>query len=108
MLVSRIGPEDADLLEKIYAPIFSGYDLINSDKFTWYTKMVIDNSQAKPFTMKSYPKTKGDPELALAIKQLSRLKYGHDKESVEADILERSRLGISVATQALPVEESSW
>jgi len=108
MLVSRIGPEDADLLEKVYTPTFSGYDLINSDKFTWYTKMVIDNSQAKPFTMKSYPKPVGDRELANAIKQLCRLKYGRDRESVETEILERSQIGVSINPPNTSFSESSW
>ncbi|PJA47503.1 hypothetical protein CO172_01050 [Candidatus Uhrbacteria bacterium CG_4_9_14_3_um_filter_36_7] len=108
MLVSRIGPEDADLLEKVYTPTFSGYDLINSDKFTWYTKMVIDNSQAKPFTMKSYPKPVGDRELANAIKQLCRLKYGRDRESVETEILERLQIGVSINPPNTSFSESSW
>ena len=90
----------------MYTPIFSGYDLINSDKFTWYTKMVIDNSQAKPFTMKSYPAPRGDRELAQAIKQLSRLKYGRDQITVEEEILERSQLGARGALQGAPMGES--
>ncbi|MBI4598617.1 type IV secretory system conjugative DNA transfer family protein [Candidatus Uhrbacteria bacterium] len=93
MMTSRIGPEDTEVLEKVYAPTFSGYDLINSDMFTWYVKMIIDNSQAKPFTMKTVQPPKGDRELADAVFQLSRLKYGRDKALVEADILERSQLG---------------
>ncbi len=97
-LVSRIGPEDADVLEKIYSPTFSGYDLINSDMFTWYTKMIIDNSQAKPFTMRTVAPPKGDPELREAIYQLSRLKYGRDRDLVAAEILERSALGDSTAS----------
>lgn len=97
-MVSRIGPEDADVLEKIYSPTFSGYDLINSDMYTWYTKLIIDNSQAKPFTMRTVAPPKGDPELRDAIYQLSRLKYGRDRELVSAEILERSGLGQSNTT----------
>jgi hypothetical protein len=95
MYVARIGPEDSDTLERIYAPDFSGYDLINSDKYTWYVKMIVDNSQMKPFTMNVTPIGDGDPELASAIKELSRLKYGRDKAVVEADILERTK-GLTV------------
>ncbi len=88
--VARVGPEDVDVLGKLYAPDFSGYDLINSDKFTWYLKMIVDNAQLKPFTLNFNPPPKGDPELASAIKELSRLKYGRDKSIVEADIMERT------------------
>jgi len=90
--VARIGPEDVETLEKIYSPDFSGYDLINSDKYTWYVKMIVDNAQQKPFTMNLEPPPSGDPELAKAIKELSRLKYGRDKGIVEAEILERTSL----------------
>lgn len=91
--VARIGPEDVETLGKIYSPEFSGYDLINSDKFTWYVKMIVDNAQQKPFTLNFTPPPKGDVELATAIKELSRLKYGRDRSIVEAEILERTALG---------------
>ncbi|HLD20833.1 MAG TPA: type IV secretory system conjugative DNA transfer family protein [Patescibacteria group bacterium] len=91
--VARIGPEDVETLGKIYSPEFSGYDLINSDKFTWYVKMIVDNAQQKPFTMNFSPPPKGDVELATAIKELSRLKYGRDRSIVEAEIMERTALG---------------
>lgn len=101
MFVSRIGPEDADVFEKVYAPTFSAYDLINSDTYTWYTKIIIDNTQAKPFSMRTFPPPKTDPRLANAIKQLSRLKHGRDRAIVEAEILERSQIRAPV-TQPPP------
>ncbi|MBI4592516.1 type IV secretory system conjugative DNA transfer family protein [Candidatus Uhrbacteria bacterium] len=91
--VARIGPEDVETLGKIYSPEFTGYDLINSDKFTWYVKMIVDNAQQKPFTLNFKPPPKGDVELANAIKELSRLKYGRDRSIVEAEIMERTALG---------------
>ena len=93
MLVSRIGPEDVETLEKVYAPDFNGNDLINSDKVTWYAKMIIDNAQAKPFTLNFTMAPQGDRELAEAVKELSRLKYGRDRALVEEEILERTQLG---------------
>lgn len=95
MLVSRIGPEDVETLEKVYAPDFNGNDLINSDRVTWYAKMIIDNAQARPFTLNFAMSPKGDPELAGAIKELSRLKHGRDRALVEEEILERTQLGSS-------------
>ncbi|MBU0530873.1 MAG: type IV secretory system conjugative DNA transfer family protein [Candidatus Uhrbacteria bacterium] len=93
MLVCRIGVDDTEVLAKEFEPVFSGYDLVNADKYTWYTKMIVDNSTQKPFTMKGPWTEKGDPELAAAIKELSRLKYGRDKSIVIADIMERTQLG---------------
>ncbi|OGL92425.1 hypothetical protein A2239_02095 [Candidatus Uhrbacteria bacterium RIFOXYA2_FULL_40_9] len=92
--VARIGPEDVETLEKIYSPEFSGYDLINSDKFTWYVKMIVDNSQIKPFTLNFEMFPKGDAELAKAIKELSRLKYARARDIVEEEIMERAQLGV--------------
>jgi hypothetical protein len=97
MYVARVGPEDVETLEKIYEPYFKGYDLINSDKFTWYVKMIADNSQLKPFTMNIKIAPNGDPELATAIKQLSRLKYGRDVAIVAEEIMERTQVKIGGA-----------
>lgn len=101
-MVARIGPEDVETLERIYAPDFSGYDLINSDKFTWYCKMIVDNAQIKPFTLKFNQSPPGDVELADGIKELSRLKYGRDRRLVEADLGERMQM-ISVGRTAPPM-----
>lgn len=92
MFVARIGPEDVEVFEKIYNPEFSGYDLMNSDKFTWYVKMIVDNAQEKPFTMNIFQAPKGDKKLATAIKELSRLKYGRNRQIVQEEILERTSL----------------
>jgi hypothetical protein len=93
ILSFRIGIEDAQILEKEYAPTFNAYDLVNVDKYTAYAKLLIDNTGSKPFNMHTYPIPPGDKKLAAAIKQLSRLKYGRDKSVVESEILERSQLG---------------
>lgn len=90
---ARIGPDDAEVLAKEFAPTFGSYDLLNAPMFSWYTKLLIDNTASKPFLMQTYPPEPGNRELAQAIKQLSRLKYGRDRSIVEAEILERTKLG---------------
>jgi len=47
--------------------------------------------------MKAYPPVRGNRELASAIKELSRLKYGRDKNIVEAELMERTKLGESTS-----------
>lgn len=108
MFVSRVGPEDADFLKKIYEPDFEPYDLINSDKFTWYCKMIVDNTQQKPFTLNFNMPPYGSRELADAIKELSRLKYGRDRALVEAEIMERSQLGGTSALQGPLIGEGGF
>jgi hypothetical protein len=92
MLSFRIGIEDAETLEKEFKPTFSAHDLVNVEQYTAYIKLLIDNTASKPFNMKTYPPGAGDPKLAEALRQLSRLKYGRPKEIVEAEIVERSQL----------------
>jgi len=101
----RIGVEDADILQKEFAPVFSAYDLVNVEQYTAYTKLLIDNTAAKPFSMTTYPPKPGNKELAEAIKELSRLKYGRPREIVEAEIMERSQLG-SPSTRSADIDLS--
>jgi hypothetical protein len=96
MLVSRIGPEDAEVLEKIFAPTFSRFDLMNNEKQTWNIKMLIDESAAKPFSLKAGTPDKPNPKLAEALKLISRQEYGRPKEIVEREIMLRAGIGTKV------------
>jgi len=102
----RIGVEDAEILQKEFAPVFSAYDLVNVEQYTAYIKLLIDNTAAKPFNMMTYPPVPGNKELAAAIKELSRLKYGRPREIVEAEIMERAQLGVS-KTSEIDLSEAS-
>jgi hypothetical protein len=91
MVAFRIGTEDAEFLGKEFAPVFTPFDLVNVEAYTANAKILIDNTASRPFNMAMYPPAKGEPKLTAAIKQLSRLKYGRDREIVEAEIQERLR-----------------
>ncbi|HWQ99283.1 MAG TPA: type IV secretion system DNA-binding domain-containing protein [Candidatus Methylomirabilis sp.] len=90
MLVGRIGVEDAEFLAKEFVPVFSEYDLVNAEAFTFNAKILINNQASRPFNFHPLrarrPETK---ELANMIHELSRYKYGRKRELVEAEILER-------------------
>ena len=90
MVSFRVGPEDAEFLEKQFAPVFTANDLVNVDNYNCFAKILVNNVLAKPFNMKTYPPTKGDQEIANAFKELSRLKYGRDKNLVNREIMERT------------------
>ncbi len=107
MCAFRIGPDDSEILAKEFAPTFGSYDLLNVPQFSCYIKLLIDNTASKPFNMNTYPPTPGNRELAEAIKQLSRLKYGRDQRIVEAEILERTKLGVSEKQSKTSLIESS-
>ncbi|HCM68416.1 MAG TPA: hypothetical protein DIS62_05495 [Candidatus Kerfeldbacteria bacterium] len=95
MVAFRVGVEDAEIMEKEFDPVFDQYDAMNVEMFTANVKLLIDNSVSKPFNMQTYPPQGGDPNVAKAIAEYSRVKYGRDKRIVEAEILERSQLGKS-------------
>jgi hypothetical protein len=92
MVIFRVGPEDGEFLEKQLAPTFSKKDLVNVDNYNAFVRILISNVLTKPFNIKTYPPTKGDQEVANAIKDLSRLKYGRDKNIVNREIMERTMM----------------
>ncbi|MCC6643812.1 type IV secretory system conjugative DNA transfer family protein [Candidatus Peregrinibacteria bacterium] len=91
MMCYKIGATDAEYMTKEMAPVFSAQDLINLDKFKGVMKLSIDGQPSIPFSI-SVPLPwleKGDEKVGEAIKQLSRLKFGRDREFVEKEIIRR-------------------
>ncbi len=91
MMCYKIGAQDAEHMAKEMAPVFSDQDLINIDKFKAVMKLSIDTQPSRPFSIipcNPYLE-QGDKEAAEAYKQLSRLKYGRDRDFVEREILRR-------------------
>jgi hypothetical protein len=96
LLIYRIGVDDSELIAKQLSPVVSEYDVLNIEKFNAYLRLMIDNTAMPAFNLKCYhphevatPK----PEIVGPLKELSRLKYGQDKNFVVRDIMERSRIG---------------
>lgn len=90
----KIGSDDAAFMEKEFAPVFNQFDLVNIEKFTTYTKLLVDNSTVRPFSMGTPWPLPGikRPEIAEKIRALSRLKYGQDRKLIEAEIKRRTSL----------------
>ncbi len=102
MLIGRIGIEDAQVLEKEFAPVFNAFDLVNVEKFTMNAKILVDNAATRPFNFKMPMPVKPDRRIADAIKLLARLKYGRDREIVEQEIMERTQMGAPAPKTAAP------
>jgi hypothetical protein len=92
MVAFRVGPEDAEFLQKQFEPVFAATDLVNVDNYNCFARILVNNVLTKPFNMATYPPTKGNQEVANALKELSRLKYGRDKNVVNREIMERTRI----------------
>ncbi|MFZ1627149.1 MAG: DUF87 domain-containing protein [Candidatus Moraniibacteriota bacterium] len=88
----RVGPEDAEFLEKQFAPVFTAHDMVNVDNYQAFARLLMNNELTKPFNMKTYPPTSGDQEVANALKELSRLRYGRDARIVNQEIMSRIQL----------------
>jgi hypothetical protein len=89
MSVFRVSSEDAEYLEKQFAPVFSAKDLMNIDNHNSYIKMLANGRPIKPFSMETNLPPRGNKLLLDKIKELSYLKYGKDREEIENEILEK-------------------
>lgn len=101
LVAFRVGPEDAEFLEKQFAPVFTAQDLVNVDNYQCFVRLLMNNELTKPFSMKTYPPTAGKQEVANAMKELSRLRYGRDARIVNREIMERLRLAESAGKTPL-------
>lgn len=99
ILASRIGPEDTEILAKVFEPELSGYDLMNNAAFSWNAKLMLGGVQRKPLTLKAMKADKDNPRLADALKEVSRLTYGRPKDLVEREIAIRAGIGIGAGQE---------
>ncbi len=87
----KLGAEDAEFMAKQFAPAYSEQDFINMDKFKAALKLSVDFqptpgfSLAPPNPFAEMP----DEKIGNALKELSRLKYGREREFVEKEIIYR-------------------
>ena len=93
MLSFRVGVQDAEFLEKQFAPAFDKNDLVNIDNFNAYAKLLIGGQTTRPFNMKigNESWSGGGKDLAAKLKEYSRMKYGQDRQVVEDEIYKRLR-----------------
>ena len=96
MVALRVGPEDAEFLEKQFEPIFTANDLVNVDNYSGFTRMLVNGELSKPFNIRFYPPTRGNQETANYLKELSRLKYGRDANIVNREIMQRAQFARNV------------
>ncbi len=91
MMSYKIGPEDAKLMSEQFAPIYSEQDFMNMDKFKAALRLSIDGQPSPGFSL-DVPRPwleKGDHVVGQTLKELSRLKYGREREFVEKEIIYR-------------------
>ncbi len=82
----RVGPDDAEFLKNKFEPVFTPADLTNVDNLNAYVSMLIGGQTTRPFNIRVDIQYNGPQEMVMALKELSRLKYGRPREDVEAEI----------------------
>ncbi|MDD4990274.1 MAG: type IV secretion system DNA-binding domain-containing protein [Candidatus Pacebacteria bacterium] len=87
MIIFRVGAEDAEFLEKEFAPNITAQDIVNLGKYRVYTKLMVDGVAGDPFsavTLPSFDKPEKSEEETII--RLSREKYAGHREMIEEDI----------------------
>ncbi len=84
----RVSAQDAEFLEKHYAPYLLADDLIGLPNHHVYMKMMIDGLSSRPFSATTLPpiKIETTAEQKQAIINNSRKNYGRTRADVEEDI----------------------
>ncbi len=90
----RVGAEDAEFLEKEFAPEFSANDLVNLAKYDIYLKLMIDGMASRPFSATTLPPFPAPPTSYYdKVIKVSRERYSSSREEVEAKIAKWSGFG---------------
>lgn len=90
----KVGADDAEYLEKEYAPVLSQQDIIGIANYTTYCKLNIDNTSSRAFDIKTvWDNDYKNVRAGQIIKEYSRRMYARKKEYVDMEI--EARIGIN-------------
>lgn len=90
----RVGPLDAEILEKVYAPQFMATDLINLGMAQIYLSLMINDIGSPPFSAKTLPPIpRPDITYKNDVIEWTRATFAFPRETVEAKIKEWFELG---------------
>ncbi|MBI4057921.1 TraM recognition domain-containing protein [Candidatus Microgenomates bacterium] len=97
LMCFRVGVSDASYLAREFTPVFSEEDLLNIERFQIYMKTIVRNEPVPPFSVDLTKDLEAEqrlanPRVSEIIREMSRLKYGHDRALVEAEIARRAHL----------------
>ncbi len=87
LIVFRVGPFDAEVLETVFDPTFTPEDLVGLGIGEIYLTLMIDGVGSKPFSAETIPPIE-TPDISYRddVVVFSREKYGRPRTTVEADI----------------------
>lgn len=83
----RVGPMDAEMLEKVFSPTFIQEDIVNLGRFQFYLSLMIDEVGSKPFSATGIaPLPKPPVSFQTAVIESSRSKFAQPRGSVQTAI----------------------
>ena len=89
MTVFRVGQEDGEFFEKLFAPSFTAQDFTSIENYNAYVRLLAKGIPQKPFNIKTVPPIAGNPAQVDDLRELSYLTYGRDRATIEASIKQR-------------------
>jgi len=110
LVIFRVGPEDAEFLEKEFYPTFNQYDLVNLPRYHVYVKLMIDGVASEPFSAVTLPPP-SPPRVSYRDKiiEVSRRRFASSRKEIEDKIARWSGIVVNTQTpakdQKIPKEE---
>jgi hypothetical protein len=102
----RVGPLDAELLEKVYAPQFTATDLINLGMAQIYLSLMINDIGSAPFSAKTLaPIPRPTISYRNDVIEWSRAHFAFPRETVEQNIKDWFALGSTPTVSEKPAYE---
>ncbi|MEX0933236.1 MAG: DUF87 domain-containing protein [Candidatus Paceibacterota bacterium] len=87
----RVGADDAEYLEKVFAPTFDTRDIMNVENRRALLKLLVNGTPRDPFIVETVRPLSGDESQVEELKNLSREKFGRDRVEIEREIIEKYR-----------------
>lgn len=87
MITFRVGPTDAEVLEKQFAPVFTAEDIVNLGRFQIYLTLMIDGIGSRPFSATTLPPVETqEVSMRDVVIANSRKNYAQPRSIVEEQI----------------------
>lgn len=108
IICGRIGVTDAEIMEKVFTPVFNAEDLHKQANFHAIATVMMYNVPTTPFTMSLLPPMgNSNEDLMVKMREYALSRYGRPRAVVEAEIDER--LGVkngSMSGETEPAKEA--
>ncbi len=89
MAAFRVGPEDAEFLEKQFAPVFTAKDLMNIENRNAYVRLLANGTPTPPFSIETVKPHETNHEYAKEMIEYALARHGTPRDTVDAEIRAR-------------------